>query len=119
MWDYIRSLRARVAAAANDSPSADQQKILEAFDQAVMECAPPSNRTKEFTYGLIYDALGWTPGWSTSNPMWDVLADVLLIANQQQVSSEDFLHVRRLLSQSGFNVVPPHEDFDWDEEDDD
>ncbi len=81
-------------------------------DQAAQDRSQP-NRLKEFSYGLIYDALGWTTRQVKVSDL-DTLLEVLRIAEQPVVSEEDFMAVRNILVQGDFNVSPPIEDMSHD-----
>jgi hypothetical protein len=68
------------------------------------------NRLKAFSYGLIYDALGWTKlphNLDTVFDQLDVLVKCLRIAEQPAVSEEEFMTIRQTLQEGGFNVAPP------------
>ena len=62
-------------------------------------------RLKEFTYGLLYDALGWTKRQPTLADL-DVIEAVLRIAEQPEVSKDDYIKVRHLLLNGDFNTFP-------------
>ena len=63
------------------------------------------NRLREFTYGLIYDSLGWTKRQPTLEDL-DIIQAVLHIAEQPVITKEDYMTVRHMLLQSNFNVAP-------------
>jgi hypothetical protein len=65
------------------------------------------NRLKEFSYGLIYDALGWTKEPRSTLEHLDVIAECVKIAEQPVVSQEDFMTIRHKLLEGGFSVAPP------------
>lgn len=76
-------------------------------DQLAQDKSQP-NRLKEFSYGLIYDALGWTTRQVKVSDL-DTLLEVLRIAEQPVVSEEDFMSIRDILLHGEFNVSPPME----------
>lgn len=80
-------------------------------DKVAKDTTQP-NRLREFSYGLIYDALGWTKGPYTSLEHLDVIAECVQIAERPQVSEEDFMTIRKKLVTGGFNVSPPLSDAD-------
>lgn len=76
-------------------------------DQVAQDKEQP-NRLKEFSYGLIYDSLGWTTRQVKVSDL-DTLLEVLRIAEQTEVSEEDFMSIRDILLHGEFNVSPPME----------
>jgi hypothetical protein len=74
-------------------------------DEVAKDTTQP-NRFREFSYGLIYDALGWTKVPFTTLEHLDVIAEVVQIAEQPLVSKEDLMTIRKKLQEGGFNVTP-------------
>jgi hypothetical protein len=63
-----------------------------------------SNRMREFTLGLIYDAIGWTPDVT---PQLAAVRNAIGLTKKSEVTREDFHLVRDLLTEAGLHTAPP------------
>jgi hypothetical protein len=63
----------------------------------------PPSRLREFTLGLIYDSIGWTPH---ATPELQALRRAIGIAKKSELTEKDFTEVRLLLMEAGFHTAP-------------
>jgi hypothetical protein len=64
-----------------------------------------SDEWRRFGYGLLYDAVGWTPG-QYSLGMYAALHDCGVILSKKKFSDKDLSRIREKLEHAGFNLVP-------------
>ena len=67
----------------------------------------PPSRLREFTLGLIYDSIGWTP--IADKELGEKLAAVrkaIGTAKKSELTERDLIEVRLLLMEAGFHTAP-------------
>lgn len=60
---------------------------------------------RRFGYGLLYDAVGWTPGQYALG-MYAALHDCGVILSKKKFGEKDLSQIREKLEHAGFNLVP-------------
>jgi len=90
-----------------DSYTSWRTNLRDLLKTARSQAVADKDEWHRFGYGIVYDAVGWTPGNYTPE-MYGALLECGALLTKKRFDEHDLRGVRVLLRDAGFNLVP-----DW------